>query len=193
VARHLERNLLPFAGLLPLALGVPALALGPLLRLAMPAFLPALAAAQIFMFAGVLQGVLNLSSLALVASGRQRQIPLRAGACLLLSSTLCVASLQLGLGLRGVAAAALIGHACYAGSLVALACDAAGRGRAGTVARAILPTLGCAAAVALIEVVLPPQDATSLGLALAAYAALTLPQGVAGLRALRVSGVALSD
>jgi O-antigen/teichoic acid export membrane protein len=110
---HLDETVRPFATILPPLIGLAALMMGPAVSLVFPTYEVAIPAARLLLFIGVTAGFERLGTLGVVAAGRQRVLPLISGAALALNVTLAFLALRSGLGLQGVAAAALISTAGF--------------------------------------------------------------------------------
>ena len=173
---HLERALLPYARLLPPLLGAAGLVAGPAVALAMPGYTQAIAPARLFLLAGVAIGLVNLSSVGVIAAGRQRRLPIYSGIALAVTSGLSVLALLSGQGLEGVAAAALVGYLLYAAGVLRLIVRETGATDVDRfVGMTLLPIVWCAAAVAVVGRLLPGSDIGSVAMALALYCLLLLP------------------
>ena len=173
---HLERALLPFARLLPPLLGAAGLVAGPAVALAMPGYTQAIAPARLFLLAGVAIGLVNLSSVGVIAAGRQRRLPIYSGIALAVTSGLSVLALVSGQGLEGVAGAALVGYLLYAAGVLRLIVRETGATDVDRfVGMTLLPIVWCAVAVAVVGRLLPGNDIGSVAMALALYCLLLLP------------------
>jgi O-antigen/teichoic acid export membrane protein len=176
VQAHLQRALLPFARLLPPILGVIGILAGPVIAVAMPNYLPAIAPARIFVLVGVATGLVTVASVGAVAAGRQRQLPIYAGAALAVSLGLSVLALNSGLGLAAVAGAAFMGNLLFGAAVLRLNVREAGIAYPERfVVITLLPLTWCTAAVAIAGRLFPGTDAGSTALALAGYLLLLLP------------------
>ena len=82
---HLDRTVLPFASLFPPILGALALAMEPVMALALPRYLPAAAAARVFIFAAAAGGITTLGAIGVVATGRQRALPMLSAIALVIN------------------------------------------------------------------------------------------------------------
>jgi O-antigen/teichoic acid export membrane protein len=173
---HLERAVLPFARLLPPLLGMLSLAAGPIIAAAMPSYTAAIPSARLFFFAGAAMGLVNLASIGAVAAGMQRRLPVYAALALALTLALAFPALRLGLGLEGVAGAALAGHLLFAASVLRLDAGEAGiEGPSRFAANALLPLVWCAAASVLVGRLRPGFAPADAAFALGAYLFLLLP------------------
>jgi O-antigen/teichoic acid export membrane protein len=180
---HLEHTLVPFAWLYPPLLGALALAIGPAVALTLPGYLPAVAAARVFIFTGATMGLVILAALGVVAADRQRVLPAFTALALLANLGLSMLALRLGAGLEGVAAAALVSQGAYAAAVLTVAAREGGAVRPGrTAAGALLPLAWCAAVVFALGRLLPGTDPAPVALAVLLYAFLLLPL-VRGMRA----------
>jgi O-antigen/teichoic acid export membrane protein len=179
---HLEESLLPFARLLPPLLGALSIMVGPAIAYGMPEYLQAIAPGRIFLLAGTAIGLINLATVGAIAGGHQRRLPLYAGISLVLTAGLSILVLKGGLGLEGVAGAALLGHMLFAGALLRVVARESGVTNPDRlVMNTLVPLAWSAAAVTLVGVLLPDFDVRSAALGLAVYLLLLLPL-VAGLR-----------
>jgi O-antigen/teichoic acid export membrane protein len=173
---HLKESLLPFARLLPPLLGALSIVVGPIVAVAMPEYTLAIAPGRIFLLAGTAMGLVNLATLGAIAAGHQRQLPLFAGISLLLTAGLSILALNSGLGLEGVAAAALLGHMVFAGALLRVIVRETGIADAGRfVLIILLPLAWSAVAVIIVGHLFPGFDPHSAALGLVAYLLLLLP------------------
>jgi O-antigen/teichoic acid export membrane protein len=186
VRDHLEETILPFARVYSPLLGLAALALGPVVVLLVPQYTEAIGPARIFLFTGVTYGFAVLGSLALVAAGRQKRLPGYSGAALVLNVLLSLGALLAGLGITGVAFAALISRGLYGLAILGTAASAARIERAGRyLVRAAAPVVYCTAVVWLLGRVLPPEELGPSLVAILAYAVLVSPLARAAGRDLR--------
>ena len=94
---HLDRTVLPFAYLFPPILGALALAMEPAIALALPRYLAA-AAARVFIFAAAAGGVTTLGVIGVVATGRQRVLPVLSGFALAINLACSTLALHFGWG-----------------------------------------------------------------------------------------------
>jgi O-antigen/teichoic acid export membrane protein len=167
---HLKRTLLPFAHILPPLLGGVSLALGPLLTVAMPQYIEAIAPARLFLLSGAAMGLVNLASVGAVAVGRQRQLPAYALTALALTLGLSALALAIGGTLAAVAAATFAGHVLFAALVLRLNVREAGLPNAERfVLRTLLPLVWCALSVCLSTAIFPGTDLESAGLTLVLY------------------------
>jgi O-antigen/teichoic acid export membrane protein len=175
---HLERVLLPFARLLPPALGAMALIVGPLVALILPGYTEAIGPARLFLLAGAAIGLVNLAAMGAVAAGQQRRLPVYAGSALALTVGLSILALMVEAGLEGVAAAAFAGHFLYAAGVLRLIAREAGIPHAGRfVLRTLLPLAWCALAVGVASRLASDHSIGSTLVGLGVFLLLMLPQG----------------
>jgi O-antigen/teichoic acid export membrane protein len=175
---HLERVLLPFARLLPPALGALALIVGPVVALVLPGYTEAIGPARLFLLAGAAMGLVNLAAIGAVAAGRQSRLPLYAGTALALTVGLSVLALVSGAGLEGVAAAAFAGHLLYAAAVLRLIAREARIPHADRfVFSTLLPLLWCALAVGVASRVASDHSIRATLVGLGVFLILLLPQG----------------
>jgi O-antigen/teichoic acid export membrane protein len=180
VQAHLRRALLPFARLLPPILGVLGILAGPIISVAMPNYIEAIAPGRLFVLVGVATGLVTVASIGAVAAGRQRQLPIYAGVALALTLGFSILALKSGLGLAAVAGAAFLGNLLFAAAVLRLNFREAGQANPDRfVAMALLPLTWCTAAVALTGTLFPGTDPRSTALALGVYLLLLLPLGPA--------------
>ena len=196
-ATHLNDTVLPVAHLLPPLLGLFALALGPVIALVAPRYLEVLPVARIFIFTGVASGVMNLGTLGLVATERQRLLPLVTFGGLAFNALAGVAALLGGLGLAGVAGGALVSRSLTGVGIVAVtSSDPEANHPARLLVPLLWPLAWCAGAVTLIGWLRPGTGlATTAVSALFYVAALAplLPKLVEGFRRLGGHGHADGD
>lgn len=172
----LDHSLAAFASMVPPLAGVAALGLAPAIATMLPQYQAAIAVAQIFVFIGVIQGLVNIVVLGIVAASRQGQLPIWGIGAIALNSALCLLALYGGLGLAGVAVAALVTRAIYAGAVVmVLAAGQLSGGGYAMVAKLLGPSLWCAAVVLGIGYALPVHEPEMLPLALLVYAVAIVP------------------
>jgi O-antigen/teichoic acid export membrane protein len=151
-ATHLHDTIVPVAHLLPALLGLLAFALGPAVALAAPEYVVVVPVARLFIFTGVAAGIMSLGTLGLVATERQRSLPVVAVAGLLLNAASALFALRAGLGLMGVAAGALVGRSLTGAGIVALSMGLAASPRelVRIGLRLLGPTAWCAVVVVTI-------------------------------------------
>jgi O-antigen/teichoic acid export membrane protein len=168
-----------YTTLLPPLAGLAALVLAPVILLVLPQYEPAILPAQIFVFTGVLQGVVNVSVMGIVADGRQGRLPFICLSAVALNVALSLLALLLGLGLVGVAAGTLISRAVYA--LTTLSILSADKTKPATyrmLAKALLPSLWCAIAVIVIYLGMPSWNLKALAVAVMIYLVSLIPLAV---------------
>ncbi|WP_169728303.1 lipopolysaccharide biosynthesis protein [Geminicoccus roseus] len=166
---HLDQTIRPFVLFLTPIVGAGVLALGLVVTLLLPQYEAAMRPAAAFVFTGIAQGVVGLAMVAVIASGRQRSLPLFSAAALAVNAALATGTLALGFGMVGLAAGAVVARLLYAAGVIVLV---AGKAEAAPlrVAMSILwPIAWCAAATTLVAHLLPPVDLVSCLLALACY------------------------
>ncbi len=147
---HLDRTVLPFAYLFPPILGVLALAMEPAMSLALPRYLPAAAAARIFIFAAAAGGITTLGAIGVVATGRQRALPMLSALALCINLACSMLALEFGGGLALVAGGAVLAQATIATGVLAILGRQATESRAAMlVVKGLLPLAWCIANVAL--------------------------------------------
>jgi O-antigen/teichoic acid export membrane protein len=176
VQAHLQRALLPFARLLPPILGVIGILAGPIIAATMPNYLPAIAPARIFVLVGVANGLFTVASVGAVAAGRQRLLPIYAGAALAVSLGLSILALESGLGLAAVAGAAFLGNLLFGAAVLRLNVREAGLAAPERfVVMALLPLVWCTTGVVIAGKLFPGTDLGSTALALGVYLLWLLP------------------
>ena len=116
----LDRSMTAYVTLLPPLAGLAALIFAPAVVILLPQYEAAILPAQIFVFIGVLQGIISVAVLGIVADGRQGCLPIVCLSAVLLNVVLSLLALFLGLGLGGVAAGALFSRALYAAATISL-------------------------------------------------------------------------
>lgn len=176
VQAHLERALLPFARLMPPILGVIGILAGPIIAIAMPNYIQAIAPGRLFVLVGVATGLVTVASVGAVAAGRQRKLPIYAGVALAVTLGLSILALESGLGLAAVAGAAFVGNLLFAAAVLRLNVREAGLvDPERFVVLALLPLTWCTAAVVIVGSLFPGTDPTSTIFALGGYLLLLLP------------------
>jgi O-antigen/teichoic acid export membrane protein len=176
----LESSIAVLAVLVPPIAALAALCLGPAVMRLLPQYEAAVPVAQILIFTGIIQGLVNVTVLGVVAAGRQRRLPWFTVSAVGMNVGLSALALQLGLGLVGVAVAALVTRALYAAGVLKL--------RAGTprpeavtlrtfelAIKPLLPTLWCVAVVLSIDQLLAPREPIKTLAALLACTGALLP------------------
>lgn len=177
---HLEGTLRPFALIVAPFAGLGALALGPLVVWIVPAYADTVIVAQLFVFAGLAQGLATLTTLGIIAAGRQGILPLLSSIALVLTVLIAVTALETGLGLTGVAAGALIGRTAGAGGLIYRLLGIAGiDSPLRTSLSVILPLIWCGTAVAIVGYTVPQSDLESFARACVVYLVLLSPLVIA--------------
>jgi len=186
----MDRSLAAFSILLPPLAGFVALVMSPAVLALLPHFGAAIILAQIFIFIGVLQGIVNVSVMGVVAEGHQGRVPLICLGAVTLNISLSVLALSLGLGLIGVAVGALLSRMAYAAAttsvLTASRPNSAGYGG---LTRSLAPTIWCAFAVAAIQLTAPAQDWESLAIAILLYSLALIPLGIVFRSTIAESGI----
>jgi O-antigen/teichoic acid export membrane protein len=168
----LDRTLAAYTCLAPPFAGAVALLLAPLVANLLPQYREAIPIAQLFVFTGVVQGIVNVAILGVVAANRQRLLPPCSIAAVIVNAVLCVLALYAGLGLVGVAVAALLTRVGYAVAVLSVPTSTSGYlASLISAARLLGPSVWCAAAVVGIGLAVPAHDLASLALALLLYAA----------------------
>ena len=148
---YLEGTVLPFARLFPPVLGLAAIMIGPIIALALPQYVDAIAATRILMFLGASAGFERLGALGVVAAGRQKVLPLFSGVALIMNVILSILALRFGFGLQGVAAAAVVSNAAFGlASLALVARLAQDTGPALFLLKVTQPLAWCALSVVMI-------------------------------------------
>ena len=175
-AKHLEDTVLPVASLLPPLLGIVAVALGPIIALLVPRYEEIVPVARLFVFIGVGAGFMTLGTVGVVATSRQRLLPLLTLTGLLANVAAGVAALQLGFGLFGVAVGALVSRSLTGAGVVGLSAADAGVERVGRlVARMLWPLAWCAGVVWLLGWWRPANDIGSTSVSMLIYVVALLP------------------
>jgi hypothetical protein len=149
---------------------------GPIIAIAMPNYVQAIAPGRLFVLVGVATGLVTVASVGAVAAGRQRQLPVYAGGALAVTLGLSILALKSGLGLAAVAGAAFLGNLLFAAAVLRLNVREAGLSNPERfVVIALLPLTWCTAGVAAVGRLFPGTDASSTALALGIYLLLLLP------------------
>ena len=169
-----------FATLGPPIAAVAALSLGPVIVLVLPQYEDAVPIAQIFIFTGVVQGLVNVTILGVVAAGRQGRLPLFTIGAVGMNVALSLLALRTGMGLTGVALAALITRAVYAAGVLSLRTGlplqlVQGRRALKIAIKPLVPALWCVVVVLVIGHVLQLREALQLLAALPALGVALLP------------------
>jgi O-antigen/teichoic acid export membrane protein len=173
---HLEGTVLPFARLFPPALGLLAVMLAPVVSILLPAYTDAIPAARLLIFLGVTAGFERLGTLGVIAVKRQKVLPAFSGGTLILNITLSILALRSGLGLQGVAAAALFANFAFGlGVMGFLARVADLASPARMLARLALPLVWSAMLVVLIGWVRPELGVAYTSISLGLYLIGVLP------------------
>jgi O-antigen/teichoic acid export membrane protein len=173
---HLDRTVLPFAYLFPPILGVLALAMEPVMALALPRYLPAASAARIFIFAAAAGGITTLGAIGVVATGRQRALPLLSALALCINLACSMLALELGLGLALVAGGAVLAQATIATGVLAILGRQATASRATMlVVKGLLPLAWCIATVSLVSRLYDPRTISGGAESIATFLVLLLP------------------
>jgi O-antigen/teichoic acid export membrane protein len=150
-ATHVEETVVPVASLLPPLLGLVGLALGPVIALFVPRYLEILPVARLFVFIGVGAGFMSLGTIGVVATRRQRLLPLLTMVGLLANALAAVTALRMGFGLLGVAVGALVSRSLTGAAVVgASAADAGTEHVGGLVVRVLWPLVWCAGVVSFL-------------------------------------------
>jgi O-antigen/teichoic acid export membrane protein len=188
---HLDRTVLPFAYLFPPILGVLALAMEPATALALPRYLPAASAARIFIFAAAAGGITTLGAIGVVATGKQRALPILSGIALCINLACSMLALEYGYGLAMVAGGAVLAQATIAtGVLAILGRQATERRPTVLVLKGLLPLAWCIASVVLVSRFYDPRTITGGAESIATFLLLLLPISplmVSGLRSARAA------
>ena len=172
----IDRSLAAFTTLLPPFAGIAALSAPAIILALLPKYEEAILLAQIFVFIGVLQGIINVSIMGIVAEGRQGQLPLVCLGAAILNVSLSLGALSIGLGLVGVAAAAFVSRLSY--SIAVLWMLAATRPRVllfRSLLKSLTPTIYCTVMIVLIHLGVPVQDWKSLVISVPVYLLGLLP------------------
>jgi len=174
--RHLAGTVVPFATFLPPVLGGLAVVLGPVMAAVLPQYLDAVPAARLLIFIGVTAGFERLGALGVVAAGRQRLLPLLSLTALALNVTLSLLALRLGLGLEGVAGAAVLSNAAFGLGALAIVARVAHTPRPrlylGSVA---LPLTWCLLSTVLLHAVWTDRSLAGTAVLFGIYAASIVP------------------
>jgi O-antigen/teichoic acid export membrane protein len=188
---HLDRTVLPFAYLFPPILGALALAMEPVMALALPRYLPAAAAARVFIFAAGAGGITTLGAIGVVAVGRQRMLPLLSGVALCINLACSMLALEFGAGLAVVAGGAVLAQATIAAGVLAIIGSQATQQRAiALVLKGMLPLAWCIASVMLMSRLYDPHTIAGGAASIGTYLLLLLPISplmVSGFRSARAS------
>jgi len=173
---HLQRTVLPFACLFPPMLGVLALAMEPVMTLALPRYLPAAPAARVFIFTAGAGGITTLGAIGVVAVGRQRALPILSAIALSINLACSMLALQFGMGLAAVAAGAVLAQATIAAGVLAILASQAEHERSlPLVLQGLLPLAWCIASVLLTSRLYDPRTLAGAAESLGTYLLLLLP------------------
>ena len=166
----LDRALSAYATFGPPIAGLVALALPPLVALTAQDYQSAAAVAQLLLFAGLIQGLINVAVVGIVGKGRQNRLPPLAIAAVCLNGLLTLSALRFGLGLEGVAVAAFVTRLIHAGAIIiVLMRQQSVSVRLSTITKFLVPAVWCAVAVYTISRLFPGSDITTLMSQLLAY------------------------
>lgn len=169
-AIHLEDTVVPVARLLPPILGFVALAFGPAIALVAPRYLTVLPVARVFVFSGVAAGIMNLGTVGLVATERQKFLPFLTLGGLAFNALTATAALLGGLGLMGVAAGALVSRSLTGVGIVAVTSpDSAAGHPARLLVRLLWPLAWCTGVVSLIGWLRPDPSLAATAVSALAY------------------------
>jgi len=171
---HLDRTVLPFAALFPPILGALALAMEPAIAIAMPRYLPAAAAARVFIFAAGAGGITTLGAIGVVAVGKQRLLPMLSSFALAINLACSMLAFHFGVGLPLVAGGAVLAQATIATGVLAIVGSQAGRPLM-LVAKGMLPLAWCIATVVLMGRVYDSRSIVGGAESIATYLLLLLP------------------
>ena len=148
LAVHLKEIVLPFARIIPPVIGLMALLMGPVIEAVLPQYTNAIPAARILIFIGATAGFERLGTLGVVAAERQRYLPYFSGGGLILNVSLSFLALRCGIGLQGVAAAAVFSNAMFGITTLALLASLANGTRpAPYLLKVVFPLLWCTLSV----------------------------------------------
>ncbi len=173
---HLRQTVMPFAWVLSPVFGVAAILIGPAIQLIVPEYVDAIPAARLLLFAGITAGFERLGALGVVAAGHQRRLPLFSASALLINVVLSIAALRTGLGLQGVAAAAITSNAAFGLAALGLVARISGaRHLAPVLFKLSLPLLWCLLSVLVIGTFLPGLDLNTTVLFLLLFLGSVLP------------------
>ena len=173
---HLDRTVLPFAYLFPPILGALALAMEPVMALALPRYLPAAPAARVFIFAAAAGGITTLGAIGVVATGRQRALPVLSAIALVVNVSCSMIALQLGAGLAAVAGGAVLAQATIAAGVLAILGGQASQHPAiALVLKGMLPLAWCVASMLLMSRLYDPRTVAGGVALLSTYLLLLLP------------------
>ena len=173
---HLDHTVLPFAYLFPPILGALALALEPTMALALPRYLPAADAARVFIFVAAAGGITTLGAIGVVATGRQRSLPVLSGIALVINVACSMLALHFGAGLAVVAAGAVLAQSTIAaGVLAILGGQATERRASALVLKGMLPLAWCVASVLFMSRFYDPRTIAGGAASLGTYLVLLLP------------------
>ena len=188
---HLDRTVLPFAYLFPPVLGALALAIQPAMALALPRYLPAAAAARVFIFTAAAGGITTLGAIGVVAIGKQRTLPILSGTALCINLACSMLALHFGAGLSLVAGGAVLAQSTIAIGVLAIIGRQATQHRASAlVVKGMLPLAWCVGCVVVMSRLYDPHTLAGGAASLAAYLLLLLPISplmVSGFRSARAA------
>jgi O-antigen/teichoic acid export membrane protein len=175
-AAHLEETVVPVASLLPPLLGLVGLALGPAIVLFVPRYLEILPVARLFVFIGVGAGFMSLGTIGVVATRRQRLLPLLTLTGLCANALAAATALWMGFGLLGVAVGALVSRSLTGAAVVGISAADAGKQRIGRlVVRVLWPLVWCASAVSFLGWLRPATDIGTTSVSMLLYLAALVP------------------
>lgn len=171
---HLDRTVLPFASIFPPILGALSLVMEPAIALAMPRYLPAAAAARVFIFTAGAGGITTLGAIGVVAVGKQRMLPMLSAFGLAINLACSMFAFHEGVGLSVVAGGAVLAQATIATGVLAIVGGEASRPLA-LVLQGMLPLAWCVASVVLLGRLYDTRSIAGAAESLATYLLLLLP------------------
>lgn len=184
----LHRVLTGFAILGPPCAGLFAMLLPLCISTLIADYRPAIPVAQLLLFAGLVQGLINVAVLGIVAEGRQSRLPVLSIAAVCLHIALSLGALMYDLGLEGVAGAAFLTRLVYAAGVMILLVRVPHVSHLmATIGRLLVPSLWCALVIYTINRLATLEELKPLIFALLIYAVCLLALLPSMLRTLRLT------
>jgi hypothetical protein len=146
----------------------------PAIAIAMPRYLPAAAAARVFIFAAGAGGITTLGAIGVVAVGKQRLLPMLSAFALAINLACSMLAFHLDAGLSLVAGGAVLAQATIATGVLVIVGSQAGRPLM-LVAKGMLPLAWCVATVVLMGRVYDSRSIAGGAESIATYLLLLLP------------------
>jgi O-antigen/teichoic acid export membrane protein len=173
--RTLNRPLAGFANVAPLLAGAIAIALPWGLDMFMTEYRSVAPVALLLLFCGIAQGMINIAVLGITAEGQQHLLPAISIGAVCISAALSLGALLAGLGVEGVAGAALVARLLYAAATIVLLARVQRLSSSRVVVRTLAPLSWCIVVAVALNRLLPVNNFERLVEALLLYLAGVLP------------------